>query len=184
MDTESQYELTDDQITAFIGDPATIPDHDTALLVLDCLEAEIVNIQAQIDQAMAESTMRPLSEDRQAWLKRASYACAMRRNERHKVFMRDKEIRGTKIQQGSRKSPAEVEERRLKQLRLMEEAAARREKAAAKRASDLVRVEELRLSQMEVAQRKRELAAAGCICPPTSEQTCQNGLCPRKALPR
>ena len=23
----------------------------------------------------------------------------------------------------------------------------------------------------------------GCICPPTSEQTCQNQLCPRKALP-
>jgi hypothetical protein len=22
----------------------------------------------------------------------------------------------------------------------------------------------------------------GCICPPTSEQTCQNGLCPRKGL--
>lgn len=23
----------------------------------------------------------------------------------------------------------------------------------------------------------------GCICPPTSEQTCQNPLCPRKAIP-
>lgn len=23
----------------------------------------------------------------------------------------------------------------------------------------------------------------GCICPPTSEQTCQNPLCPRKPLP-
>ena len=23
----------------------------------------------------------------------------------------------------------------------------------------------------------------GCICPPTSERTCQNQLCPRKALP-
>lgn len=22
----------------------------------------------------------------------------------------------------------------------------------------------------------------GCVCPPTSEQTCQNGLCPRKPL--
>ena len=26
-------------------------------------------------------------------------------------------------------------------------------------------------------------APPGCICPPTSEQTCQNQLCPRKALP-
>jgi hypothetical protein len=23
----------------------------------------------------------------------------------------------------------------------------------------------------------------GCICPPTSEQTCQNPLCPRKPVP-
>ena len=23
----------------------------------------------------------------------------------------------------------------------------------------------------------------GCICPPTSEQTCENQLCPRKAIP-
>jgi hypothetical protein len=22
----------------------------------------------------------------------------------------------------------------------------------------------------------------GCICPPTSEQTCQNGMCPRKPI--
>lgn len=24
----------------------------------------------------------------------------------------------------------------------------------------------------------------GCICPPTSEQTCQNAICPRRACPR
>lgn len=26
-----------------------------------------------------------------------------------------------------------------------------------------------------------ELPQQGCICPPTSEQTCQNPICPRKA---
>lgn len=158
MDDAQPIELTDDQVTGFIADPATIPDHDHAIQVLDCLDAEIASIQAQIDQAVAESMIRPLTEDRQAWLKRASYAAAMRRNERHKVFMRDKEIRGTKFQQ-RQKSPDETEVKRLKQVRLMEEAQTRREIAASKRAQHNVRMEEIRTQQMEIAQRKRELAA-------------------------
>jgi hypothetical protein len=28
----------------------------------------------------------------------------------------------------------------------------------------------------------RQSTVMGCICPPTSEQTCQNSLCPRKGV--
>lgn len=30
---------------------------------------------------------------------------------------------------------------------------------------------------------KYEGPVQGCICPPTSERTCQNPLCPRKPIP-
>jgi hypothetical protein len=124
--TNPADELTDDQITAFIDDPATIPTHEIALEVVAVLDAEIAQIQSQVDAATIEANVRPLSAERQAWLRRASYAGAMRRNERHRVYQRDKELRGTKNPGNAPKDPNKAEANRLKQARLMEEAQARR----------------------------------------------------------
>jgi hypothetical protein len=138
--------LSEDAITALIADPAAIPSHEVALEVLDVLDDEIANIQAQLDQAAAEAISRPLPPDRQAWYKRASYACAMRRNERHRIMVRDREIRNSKLFGGSPKDP---EAKRLKQARLLEEAQTRK-------AAKLLKVEQEKTRQMEIAQRRRE----------------------------
>lgn len=123
-------ELTDEQITALIADPAKIETHEIALEIIGCLDAEIANIQVQIDAATIEANIRPLSAERQAWLRRASYAAAMRRQERHKVMQRDKEIRGTKGKAFT-EPKRNKEEGLLKQQRLMAEAEARRDKRRA-----------------------------------------------------
>lgn len=139
--------LSEDAITALIADPASIQSHEVALEVLDVLDDEIANIQAQLDQAAAEAISRPLPADRQAWYKRASYAAAMRRNERHRVMQRDKEIRGTKFRGGTPKDP---EVGKLKQARLRDEAQTRK-------AGMLLKIEQEKTRQMEIAQRRREL---------------------------
>lgn len=142
-------DMSDDEITALISDPAKIETHEMALEVLGVLEAEIADIQSQVDAAVIESNIRPLSEDRQAWLRRATYAGAMRRNERHRVMQRDKEIRGTKIRQNPPKDP---ETGRLKQERLKLEAEARRD-------SRKLELTKANNRTMEIAQQRRELAS-------------------------
>lgn len=141
--------LTDEQFQALIADPAQITSHEIALEILDVLDGEIAEIQAQIDQAAVESITKPLTPERQAWLKRASYAAAMRRNERHRVMQRDKEIRGTKFHGGKPKDP---EVGKLKQARLLEEATVRK-------AGKQLGTERERTRQMEIAQKRRELRA-------------------------
>lgn len=144
--------LSDDQVTAYIADPATIENHEQALEVIETLDAEIASIQAQIDAAAIENNAVQLSPGRQGWLRRAAYAAAMRRNDRHRVMQRDKEIRGTK---GNGLTPPKrtPEERLLKQQRLMEEAQARR---VAKQADVLKRQAQLE----DIALRRRELKAS------------------------
>lgn len=121
--------LSDDEITALIADPAKIMSHETALEIIAVLDAEIANIQTQVDAATIEANVRPLTPERQAWLRRASYAGAMRRNERHRVYQRDKELRGTKgIGNMPPKDPHKAEANLLKQQRLADEAKTRRAK--------------------------------------------------------
>lgn len=149
---ETPAALTDDEITAFIEDPAKIETHEVALEVIAVLDAEIANIQVQVDAAMIEANIRPLSDERQAWLRRASYAGAMRRNERHRVMQRDREIRRVKgvAQMEPRRSK---EEKLLRQQRLLVEGEARREQK---------RAEGLRQSnlQSELSLKRKELDAA------------------------
>ena len=152
MDSETveRPSLTEEEITALIADPALISAHEIALEVLDCLDSEIANIQAQIDAAQIESNAKPLSADRQAWIRRASYAAAMRRNERHRVMQRDKELRGTKMLASlPRKDP---EAQRIKQERLKMEAETRRD-------AKKLEVEKQRTLQMQLAHQKRDDAA-------------------------
>ena len=127
MDQEKPPELTltDDEVTAYISDPATIPTHEAALYVLDTLDAEIAQIQSQIDAAQIRYNNATIPAETEAWLRRAAYAGAMRRNERHRIIQRDKEIRGTKFQ-----TVPNVEKKQanlLKQERLKIEAETRRE---------------------------------------------------------
>jgi len=138
--------MTDDTLSELIGDPALIETHEIALEVLDTLDAEIAQIQTQIDAATIEANIRPLSSDRRAWLQRAAYACAMRRNERHRVIQRDKEIRGTKFNQ-PKKDPAEGI---AKQERL-------RVEAEVKRMTKAAEIERQKTMQLELEQERRKL---------------------------
>lgn len=145
-------ELTDDQITALVDDPAKIETHEIALEVLAVLDAEIADIQSQVDAAIIEANARPLPPDRQAWLRRATYAGAMRRNERHKIFQRDKELRGTKNKGHTPKDPLKAEANKIKQERLREEATVRRKNKE-------LEIEKQRTAQMQIAVQRRELDA-------------------------
>ena len=149
---ETEKTLTDDDIDRFIADPALILTHEHALEVLAVLDDELASIQAQIDAAQIESNAKPLSPDRMRWLQRASYAAAMRRNERHKIMQRDKELRGTKNWGGKAPDPDKKESNLFKQKRLADEVAIRRE---AKQADHL----RLQNEREALAQRRREFQA-------------------------
>ena len=145
--------LSDDEITALIGDPSKIETREVAMEIMGVLDAEIADIQTQLDAAMIEANLRPLSAERQAWARRASYAAAMRRREYHRVLQRDRELRNAKLRGPQRRDP---EEGRLKQQRLQAEADARREQAVVKR-------EALRLGAMTPADRDRLIAVQKAI---------------------
>lgn len=101
------WQLTDEEFEAKTADPSLIRTHEEAVAVLAELDEAIAHIQMQVDAYAVESNGREMPEDRQAWLRRASYACAMKRNHRHRVMQRDKEIRGTKgAATTARKDPA------------------------------------------------------------------------------
>lgn len=144
--------LTDDEVTALIEDPAKITTHEIAMHVITVLDSEIASIQAQVDAAIIESNAKPLTEDRQAWLRRASYAGAIRKGQRHRVTQRDKEIRGTK-NPANMEPKVSKEEKLLKHQRLLEEAQARKAKS-------LFAIEQLKTEQarLRVAPLSAEIA--------------------------
>lgn len=146
---ETREDLSDERIDAMIADPARIATHDEALELIDILDHDIAHIQTQVDSAQIEANARPLSANRMDWLRRASYACAMKRNQRHRVMQRDKEIRGTK-QSGEK--PKDPELGKLKQARMLEE-------AQAKRAAKLAEIEREKTKQLDIAQKNRDLKA-------------------------
>lgn len=144
--------MTDDDVDRFIADPALITTHEQALEILETLDDEIASIQAQVDAAQIESNAKPLSPDRLAWVQRASYACAMRRNMRHRVMQRDKELRGTKNWGGKPKDPDKKEANIIKQRRLADEVAIRK----ATKLADVLRLQNEREA---LAQQRREFHA-------------------------
>ena len=150
--SDSAAALTDDDVDRFIADPALILTHEHALEVLAVLDDEIASIQAQIDAAQIESNAKPLAPDRLRWVQRASYAAAMRRNDRHKVYQRDKELRGTKNFGGNPTDPTKKEANLIKQQRHADEVAIRRTAKAA----DHLRLQNERET---LAQRRREFQA-------------------------
>lgn len=118
--------LSDDDLDRLIGDPALIPTHEVALEVIDALDAEIADIQAKVDACQIEHNAKPMPPETKSWLQRASYAAAMRRNSRHRVMQRDKEIRGCKLFGGNPPDPTKKEANIIKQTRLAGEVEMRR----------------------------------------------------------
>lgn len=89
-------DLSDDEFEAKIKDPSLIKTHEEALSILEDLDMNAADISAQIDAFRIEMVARvgEMPQERLAWLRRASYALAMRRNEREKIMKRDRELRG------------------------------------------------------------------------------------------
>ena len=122
--SDETFGMDEDEFNKFIDDPSLIETHEKALVILDILDSEIANIQVQLDAARIEANGEPLPPERQAWLKRASYAAAMRRNARLRVYQRDKEIRYVKGKAVT--DPKDKEVKLVKQQRLRAEVEDRR----------------------------------------------------------
>jgi hypothetical protein len=140
-DLPAEFALNDDEFEARLRDPTLITTHDEAIGILDEIDRSLAHIQTQIDAYAIESNGREMPPERQAWLRRAAYAGAMRRNERYRIIQRDKEIRGTKgLAQTPRKDPAIGI---AKQQRLMVEADARKADKLAAHARQQVLIEDI-----------------------------------------
>lgn len=106
MSTDQSDDLDDEQFEARLRDPSLIATHEEAVMILEELDHDIAQIGMQIEAYSIEASTREMPEDRQAWLRRAAYAGAMKRNGRHRVIQRDRELRGTKNNGTPPKDPA------------------------------------------------------------------------------
>lgn len=125
-----------------LADPAHITTHEQANEIITVLDHEIANIEAALECARVEAATSPLPEHRMDWVRRAAYAAAMKRNARHRIIQRDKELRGTKgpaITQ-PRKDPGEGV---AKQARLQAEAEERKAAKVAEAERNKVRLAEI-----------------------------------------
>ena len=124
--------LSDERFDAVCADPTIIENHQEAAAVLQELDGDIANIQAQLDAYEIEFSGRTPPEERRSWFRRASHARAFKASIRHRVIMRDKELRKTK---GPSTTPAKRDPAvgLAKQARLMVEAENRRADIAARR---------------------------------------------------
>lgn len=89
-------DLSDDDFEAKVQDPSRIGTHEEAMAIIAELEVNAADIAGQIGvyQAEAQARLGEMPPDRQAWVRRASFALAMRRSEKDRVMKRDREIRG------------------------------------------------------------------------------------------
>lgn len=173
--------LTDEQVTAYIDDPATIPTHEAALEVMGVLDAEIAEIQAQLDADEIAHSGRARSMERDNWYRRASYARNMKQRDRNAVYKRDREIRhivGPAMTAKRGKSPEELAAKQAKQDRLKAEAEARRE---AKKADNLKRQTQLEQFAIERSFHRCFVAHARTIL--TSAQFTQIQNAANAAMP-
>ncbi len=120
---EELPDLSDDDYEARIADTALIATHAEACAILVELDSNIAHIQTQIDLFATEATGRAMPENRRDWLRRAAYACAIQRSQRHRVLARDRELRNSSIVQKAKK---DREERMAQQARLTVEAEGRK----------------------------------------------------------
>ena len=82
----TDFALTDEDIDRFIDDPSLIESRELACDIIDTLDHEIANISAQVE--VAEVKMRAGGDVDDDWLHRATYAKAMRINQRDRIYRR------------------------------------------------------------------------------------------------
>lgn len=84
-----------DEIEACILDPALIQTHAQALEVLQAIQLEIGNIEAQLsDYALEAARHQEMPQGRREWHRRAAFALSVRQGMRRAVNARDRELRG------------------------------------------------------------------------------------------
>lgn len=138
-------EFTDEEYETRLNDPTLIETHEEAVAILGELDGEIAQIQGQLDQYAVEAQTRAMTDDRQAWFRRASTACGYKRGSRHRVIMRDKEIRGMKrLNSQPKKDPAL---KLVKQERLLAEVADRKASREQKAAEARLKLEQFQASR-------------------------------------
>ena len=121
-------ELSDDEFAGYEADPSTIPDHDTAIAMLDELDVEIAKIQVQLDAYQIQVLEGRATVKSQQWMVAATYAQNMKKALRIRVSRRDRELRHISLAQ-PKKDPAIG---LAKQERLRTEAQARRDTTQAR----------------------------------------------------
>jgi hypothetical protein len=94
MDAEVGF--LDDEFEAKVRDTALISTHAEALAMIEEIDMNAADIQAQIDAFRIEMVARvgEMPQHRLDWCRRASCALAMRRVERERILKRDRELRG------------------------------------------------------------------------------------------
>lgn len=124
-------DLSDDDFDAMTSDPAKITTHEQANAILIELDESIGNIQAQIDAYAIEAVAVPMAPDRQSWLHRAAMACGIKRSQRFRVVMRDRELRMGR-RDLTQKTPEEQVAKAAKQERVKTDQELKKASASAK----------------------------------------------------
>ena len=142
-------EMTEDEqneFEAMLDDPSKISTREKAQEIIEILDQEIAAITAQLDVAQLEAHYTPLSEERAAWARRATYARAVKYAQKNRVVRRDKQIGGIRgyTPPSGKKTPEAIIARNERQKAEVE---ARRE---AKRIHGQVRIAEFQTKQMEL----------------------------------
>lgn len=131
-----------------VANPLLIETKEMAQEVLNWLNREIANIDAQLDAAAIQAGQREMPESKADWLRRACYAVAMKKRDYHKIYQRSRELRG--IKGPSQTEPSHTkEEKALKHQRLLVEAETRR-------TAKQLQYQQAKNREAELAQKKRE----------------------------
>lgn len=133
----------------FIQNPAAIDTHELALEVMEAINQSIASIDAQLDASAILAGNRKLRNEEEDWVRRACFALAMKKRDYHKVFQRDRELRGTKGKAQTEANKDKYAANLLKQERLKAEAEERR-------VTKQHKFEEMQIKRLELEQKARE----------------------------
>jgi len=140
--------ISEDAIVEFIDDPSLISSKEEGFAVIDVIDSEIANIDSQIEAA------KVIGNIDEGWLHRATYAKAMKFQEKHRIYRRCNHLRfmkgGPDQQERTAANEIKAQANLEKQQRLRAEADARR-------AGKVAAAESAKTEQMRVANARREI---------------------------
>jgi hypothetical protein len=145
---DHMIDLADDFDTK-LRDTSLIATREECLDIVTQLDHAIASIQRQIDVFNIKNDGLVLHPDQEDWLQNAAYACAMKKNQRHKVMMRDREFRNVKFQQHN--DPALKLAKQEKHIAKNERMKA---EAEARKAAKLVEQQKWQVAQAEISYQK------------------------------